>query len=208
MQPALDPLTTDHCPLSTARCRRCQGLGLWIEPSGSVVECPEIAIGNVHTDPNPAAAVIRRSIDRLRFNKIAVNALDFEVAKALIDYTSQKPCPRDVLLGKMFTWTTAPLRQFHYRIEDLRRIWLLPVGSRKDPPAGYWIITELEDFAEWVERSKSAPITQLTTIHRVAKANFPLFAEQLELDFWNNIQVTELPDGSGEAPAVPPVSPE
>lgn len=175
-------------PFAPPTCQRCQGLGLWIEPSGAVATCPEIRVGNAHVDPNPAAVVLKRSVELLRFRKIAINALDFDVAKCLIDYTTKQPCPRDVLLKKMFTWTTSPLRQFHHRIEDLRKIWLLPVGSRKADPSGYWIITELDDFADWVERSKSAPIQQLSTIHRVAKANFPVFAEQMELEFWNDIE--------------------
>ena len=68
-------------------------------------------------------------------------------------------------------------------IEDLRSEWLLPVGARKDDPSGYWIITDAADFAEWFTRSKSSPLTQLTTIHRVARRHFPTFAGQIELDF-------------------------
>ncbi len=66
------------------------------------------------------------------------------------------------------------------------------VGSRKQEPSGYWIITDLEDFKEWFDRVKAAPITQLTTIHRVAKANFPVFAEQIEMDFWTDEEAADV----------------
>jgi hypothetical protein len=87
------------------------------------------------------------------------------------------------------------LRKFHAAIEELRRVWMLPIGSRKDSPAGYWIITDVKDFEEWINRSKSAPITQLTTIYKVAKRNFPIFAEQMELDIFNDAE-NDLPSAA------------
>lgn len=169
-------------------CPRCQDLGVWIEPSGSVQPCPEISVGNPHSEPNAAAKAVQKAIELQRFHGSSVSTFDFEIARTLAGFTSEKPCPRDLLIERHFTWTVSPLRKFHQHIENLRATWLLPVGSRKNDPCGYWIITELDDFSEWVERSKSAPIKQLSTIHRVARANFPVFAEQMEIEFSNDIQ--------------------
>jgi hypothetical protein len=169
-------------------CERCHGIGLWREPNGNIVVCPEIRLMKPHAQPNAAATVLRRSVELLKFRNVPINALDFDIAKSLVAYDTKQPCERDTLLGRHFTWARNPLRHFHAAIEVLRATWLLPVGSRKQAPSGYWIITELDDFADWVRRSKSAPIKQLSTIHAVAKANFPVFAEQLELEFWSDIQ--------------------
>lgn len=168
-------------------CDRCRGIGLWQEPSGAVALCPEIQLRRPHALPKPAAVVLRRSVDLLAFRKLPVNALGFDIARTLVEFTSDDPCPRDVLLDRHFTWARHPLRHFHKAIEELRALWLLPVGSRKSDPSGYWIITEVDDFAAWVERSKAAPIKQLSTIHAVARANFPVFAEQMELEFWKDV---------------------
>jgi hypothetical protein len=88
------------------------------------------------------------------------------------------------------TWLTKPdqIRKLHSWIEELRKSWLLPIGGRKSGFSGYWIITDLEDFKEWIKAVMSAPITQLGTVHKLAKHNFPVFAEQMELDFWKDME--------------------
>ena len=195
------PLTTHHSAVGLPACSICFDTGVWMNPHGLMVECPQQPIVR-HAPPSPAGAVFRRAALNLARRSGPVNAKCFDLGRYLTSWTSERPCERDHLLDKHFSYANSRLRNLHSTVEELRRVWLLPVGSRKDAPSGYWIITELEDFAEWVERSKSAPITQLTTIHRVARANFPVFAEQFELDFWNNIQVTELPEEGGEASVV------
>lgn len=175
-------------------CDRCQNIGMRIGPTGVFEQCPVVAVGQPHAEPNPAGTILRHFADVLRRRHIAPNSHAFDVAKTLTGYTTAEPCPRDVLLDTHFTWTSSRLRKFHHAIEELRSIWLLPVGSRKEEPSGYWIITDVDDFAAWADRYRSAPITQLSTLHRVARANFPLYAEQLELDFWSDIARPESED--------------
>lgn len=173
------------------RCLRCYDLGVWLTPQGYVQPCPVAQIGLPHDELGAAAEMIVRATHRLRRMNVAVNSHVFDVARVLSYYTSQRPCPRQELLKGFFSYTPSgrnSIRNLQGVIEDLRRVWCLPVGSRKDEPSGYWIITDADDFAAWVERAKSAPITQLSTIHRVAKVNFPIFAEQLEFEFWNDVE--------------------
>lgn len=170
------------------QCWQCRDTGIWITPTGMASQCPRRQTGVPHNEPNDAARMLQRAVTRLTARRIVVNPHLFAIARDLTESTSLRPCERDRLIQKHFSYSSSQLRHFHRAVEELRRIWLLPVGSRKDPPAGYWIITTLEDFKAWFERSKSAPITQLTTIHRVAKRNFPIFAEQMELEFWNDFK--------------------
>ena len=174
-----------HMPV----CSICRDTGVWMNPHGLIVRCPQSAAA--HPAQTPGAAVFERAALGLARRGTPVNAKLFEVGRFLSHYSSAEPCERTRLIDAHFNYAASSLRNLHSAIEELRRVWFLPVGSRKDPPAGYWIISELDDFARWVERSKSAPITQLTTIHRVARANWPHFAEQLELEFYADMNVQD-----------------
>jgi hypothetical protein len=173
------------------KCPRCFDIGVWIAPQGDLQQCPVISTGGKHDEPNAAAQLLQRAAATLRERNQVINSQSFNLARVLTYYTSSDPCPREDLINMFFRYLPMSekftLRKFHEAIETLRRYWLLPVGSRKVQPCGYWIITDEADFKEWFERTKAAPITQLTTIHKVAKLNFPIFAEQMELDFFNDL---------------------
>lgn len=173
---------------------------MWLEPKGTVSPCPVIARGDHHSEPNAAALLVHRSIEAMKRGEVRIDSRQFELARKLSQYTTDRPCDRRKILDEFFSYlpmTTAnQLRKFHAAVEDLRRAWVLPIGSRKDSPSGYWIITDQKDFEDWITRSKSAPITQLSTIYKVAKRNFPIFAEQMELDFFNDIRTDDLPSAA------------
>jgi len=174
--------------LDGVACDRCGDLGLQIAPDGLVRKCPSIELGLAHSRPNGAALLIERATRSLMFRKVPVNPLAFEVARALSRRSTDEPAPRQDLLDRFFDWASHQrLRKFHSVIEELRAVWLLPVASRKQVPHGYWIATDEADFRDWVERSMRAPVRQLTTIHAVARANFPVLAEQLEFEFWRDM---------------------
>lgn len=172
---------------SVRRCHECQDIGFVVSKDGEFNWCWRARAGAEHNKQSPAAFVLQRAVEQLRIAKITIEPHIFYVARQIAAGTSAEPVKREKLIEGNFTYSKSPLRMFHKAVETLRSVWLLPVGSRKEAPAGYWICTDQKDFAEWVERAKSAPVTQLSTIHRVAKRNFPLFAEQLELQFFNDI---------------------
>lgn len=171
-------------------CPRCLDTGVWLSPRNEVLVCPKIQLGEKHADANESSLILRKSANRMFREKKFIHAFEFELARVLTHYSNTFPCQRDHLFDFLFADTNldfrGKLRKFHSLVEALRKDWLLPIGSRKTDPSGYWIITELRDYKDWVNRARSAPITQLSTIHRNAKFNFPEFAEQLELEFWND----------------------
>jgi hypothetical protein len=181
-------------------CTICSDFGMWLTPKGDVLPCPVIARGDYHNAPNAAAMLVHGSLAALKQADARIDSRQFELARKLSSFATDRPCDRREILSEFFSYLPMSdanqLRKFHAAIEDLRRVWLLPIGSRKDAPSGYWIITDQKDFEQWFERSKSAPITQLSTIYKVAKRNFPIFAEQLELDFWNDVQTDDLPSAA------------
>lgn len=176
----------------TPRCFHCGDLGFDVGADGTVSTCWRLRAGAAHNAPNAAAAMIERACRSLMIEKVAIDQHCFHVAKTLTQYAADRPCNRDWLIDAHFRHTPSRLRGLATVIERLRSVWLLPVGSRKDTPSGYWIITDADDFRAWVNRAKSAPVTQLTTIHRVAKRNFPVFADQLELDFWRDMSPQQM----------------
>ena len=163
------------------RCFECGDVGIVLRHP-IPERCWRAKAGAGHNQPNPAAVVLDRTVWNLVKRGIVIQPQHFELAAILTRHSSARPFQRErEMLGH---WRPdLSLRSFMGVIEDLRRVWLLPVAGRKEPPAGYWIAADLEDFAEWVARARRAPITQLATIHRVARANFPAFADQLELEF-------------------------
>lgn len=173
-------------------CYRCLNTGLFLSPDNKIETCPilEHARGT-HNLPNNASIVLRRSVEILGGRRIWINPQSFDLARLLTNFDSTEPCPRHEIFETFYDSSAMSyanqLRKFHALIEELRAVWLLPIGSRKIEPSGYWIITDLTDFKNWVDRVKCAPITQLSTIHKVARHNFPVFAEQMELDFWSDI---------------------
>ena len=176
-------------------CQRCFDTGVWLSPRNEVLVCPRVQLGELHAEPNEASLILRKSANRMFQQKKFIYAFEFELARILTHYSSTFPCHRDLLFEFLFADTNlderGKLRKFHGFVEALRKVWLLPIGSRKCEPSGYWLITDLKDYKDWLKRTTSAPITQLTTIHRNARFNFPEFAEQLELEFWKDMEVAQ-----------------
>lgn len=175
--------------IDTYHCDRCGGYGIWLTPKGLIAECPNYQLRlNNHPAPGAAAQSVLTAGYKLAARLHTVLTQPFDIARALTRGTTTRPIDRDYLITKYVGTGGGSLRRFHHVIEELRAVWHLPVASRKDTPHGYWIATDVDDFREWVARAKSAPISQLSTIHAVAKANFPVFAEQLELEFWSDME--------------------
>lgn len=181
--------------LFSRRCERCFDTGLWLTFAGDIAPCPESHWWAYHPTGNAASEMLKRCSSRLRDKP---NALAFDLARVLTHFTSSSPCPTYRLLDYFFGDTqlehTVRLRKLAQMIEELRRVWTLPVGSRKDAPYGYWIITDLDDCKAWLRAATAAPRTQLVNIWRSAKAAFPVLAGQQEFAFMETIQTEDLGD--------------
>lgn len=138
---------------------------------------------------NEAAQLVWTLLGRIALRP---GRMAFDLAQALTHFTSESPCDTRLLLDYLFADTRMShherLRKLAHLVEDLRRVWLLPVGSRRTAPAGYWIITDLDDCMAWLRAASSAPKTQLATIWRSAKAAFPVLAGQGEFEFMNGVE--------------------
>lgn len=175
-----------------AACPKCFDTNIWLTPENLVRQCPMIPGG--HRAPNSAAQMVKRAARRLNELELWVNQSCFDLARILTHYSTGKPCSRQSLFEHFFDGNhteSYKLRKFHSWIEELRTVWLLPVGSRKDEPSGYWIISDLEDCKNWLRHANAAPIKQLSTNWKVAKNNFPKLAGQKEFEFMNYLESVE-----------------
>lgn len=189
-----DPWSNEHLydePTASfgGQCPRCGNVGIWLTPRGIIAECPNLQLKfNDHPAMNEAAEKVLRAGRHLADCGLIASPVCFDVARALTQFTTLGPCGREYLMDKYFRWSKAGrLREFHAVIEQLRRVWLLPVASRGSTPAGYWIALSQADFAEWVERAAKPSRTKLATIFRLAKSHWPVYGKQLELEFGDEL---------------------
>ena len=168
-----------------AQCGTCLDTTLWRNVSGKVEFCPQS--GRIPHQPRNAAAVrLMRAVTDKQSRGEFIDARVFDVARILTHYSSHIPCSRSLIediFFDMFHSKNHKIRTIFGWIETLRADWLLPIGSRKYEPHGYWIITDPGDFIIWQKENMSAALTQLKTNYRVFRKNFPVMAGQKEFDF-------------------------
>lgn len=173
-------------------CGWCFRIGYRIAPQGGVERCPTLVMGEPHVDITPEGEAISRAIRRVNEIKLPPDPLHFDIARTIAKIGSTKsPCKSGDLIERHFSYVIGPenrRRLVTRNVQFLRDIWRLPLCSRKDAPAGYWISVDAEDFGQWVKTAANEPITRHATIRRVARANWPQFAEQMELDFVSELK--------------------
>jgi hypothetical protein len=118
---------------------------------------------------HPAAALLSRAIRRRFTSELPVDDRPFQLACLLTHFSTARPIARLPLQELM----QISEREFKKQIEALRRDWLLPIGSRKGPPNGYWIITNEEDFIAWHKHFRQQALTEFSTANQLMEQNFP-----------------------------------
>jgi hypothetical protein len=176
-------------------CPNCWNSGLVFSPSKTIQVCPRIQMNPKAHPINSASRFIQKASTFLNDRVIALNELQFDLARILCNFTSSRPIKcrelEQYFLGFTALDAEAKRRKILAMVSDLKGKWNLPVGSSRSAPEGFWMISTLEEFKEQVKRDSSQPITSLTTIHSVARRCFPEFAEQMQLDFFENVEKAE-----------------
>ena len=118
---------------------------------------------------NAATALLSRAIRRRLDAEQPIEDRPFQLACLLTHFTTNRPIKRAPLQEMMERGE----REFKKQIEVLRRDWLLPIGSRKGTPNGYWIITSEADFREWHQHFRRQALTEFATANKLLEQNFP-----------------------------------
>lgn len=128
--------------------------------------------------PDAGAKLMRAVYERIAANKL-INKQQFDFARALVKSTVNNPVPLQILM-RHFDTSDRTIKSY---IESLRTEWLLPIGSSKFPPSGYYWIYTAEEFKAWLEAYLSQPREEFRTAYRMLRANFPELAGQIKFDF-------------------------
>lgn len=147
-------------------CRECWDTGLAPRPAnrGRCAVCTESK-----DEPNAAALLLAQAIRRRMQAEQPVDERPFQLACLLTHFSTKKPIPRAPLQELMEIGE----RDFKKVVEVLRRDWLLPIGSRKGRPNGYWIITNEDDFLRWHQHFRQQALTEFSTANKLMERNFP-----------------------------------
>jgi hypothetical protein len=178
-------------------CPNCKNTTLFRNQHGNIVSCPS----GCRKENDFAVKALKRSIESQRTRGAAIDGILFATAQILLTHSREQPIKRTELEQQILrnfpdaTIGKNPERTVQGWIETLRKEWVLPVGSSKSEPAGYFFMRDADDLEKWRREASSAPITALATIYRVVKNYLPLFAGQLEFadfdfssEIWNEVQ--------------------
>lgn len=168
------PPSPGHVSIA-AECRACLDTGITLPPNYELGAC---AVCHTATQTRAGSMLWDRFVYREVANKSLV-PMTIAIGRVLTHYRSEMPCPREALEG----YFDLSERMVKKRIEELRKEWLLPIGSRKDEPHGYWFISTAAEFLEWHRRYRAQAMTEITTGYAVMRANFPELAGQGKFDF-------------------------
>lgn len=162
--------------LEGVKCFECLDTNLQIGLYG--VQACDKCSGARLSRSNAATMLARVIFNRLE-RKQTVEPMLVQLARILTRFSSENPMPGAMLEVHL----RLDYRTAKSMIETLRRDYLLPIGSRKGQPNGYWIMTTATEFIEWDRQFRSSAISVFATSYRLMRANFPALAGQTSLDF-------------------------
>jgi hypothetical protein len=156
---------SDH-PQFFFDCSICWDTGLIVEKKygGNCLAC--------HAREAPltdARRLLMKALRRRLHANQAIEERPYRLACLLTHFTTTRPISRPPIQE----WLGVAEREFKKQIEHLRRDWLLPIGSRKGRPNGYWIITNEADFLSWHEHFRRQALTEFSTAAELMRQNFP-----------------------------------
>lgn len=173
--------TSFHFWSHPGACNQCwDSTLLWI-PGQGVQRCSPCIQSQITL--SPAAKRLAETVwSRVERNQ-EVRPQVLLTARLLIHSTVDAPVSGISLEGQL----RCTEREVKTVAQELRREWLLPIGSSRRPPFGYYWMHTAEDFLNWSRVYRSQAIDELVTLYKLQRANFAELAGQQPLDFINLI---------------------
>ena len=85
-------------------------------------------------------------------------------------------------------YVCATPRDVKAAVEELRADWLLPIGSSRGAPHGYYWIRSAAEYLAWSRSYRAQAIQSLVTMHRLGAHNFAELAGQDSFSFAREIE--------------------
>lgn len=164
---------------SHSQCGYCFDTGVTVSCCDDIGDCGFCHAANL----SQGGRMIFESVAYRTAKDLPLGGDQIRLARALAHFTGDGP----ISLKALQNWLGRPgddgAREIKRLIAELRREWLLPVGSRKGQPNGYWMIRTAGEFLDWHRRYRAQALTEITTGYAVMRANFPDLAGQGKFTF-------------------------
>jgi hypothetical protein len=131
---------------------------------------------------SPALRLSERIFQRAE-KCLPVDVRELVMSRALVHATPHVPAPRHLLMSLL----GATEREVKDIARTLRREWVLPVGSNRRKPYGYYWISTAEEYLEWSRPYRAQALDELVTEHKLRQL-FPELAGQSSFDFVHDLQ--------------------
>jgi hypothetical protein len=161
------------------QCADCWDSTITYTPDG-LKKCAPCLSGKVSPRAERLAECVWARIDK----KKGVEPPVLNVARLLIHATVENPLSNFTLQG----YLRSTEREIKAAVRELRREWLLPIGSSRRAPTGYFWIETAAAFIEWARVYRSQAIDELATLYKLQRANFPDLAGQESFKFVEAIE--------------------
>lgn len=177
-------LITHHSSLAASAngdaCPECSDTGIAMQLYGPS-ECKVCAYKE--RPFNPTARRIHDCVLELIARGTKIDAQLWEVARALAHSSFDAPVPGEKLQAKL----GIDRRTLSDRMKRLRDEWFLPALATRQKPTGYYVATRPEHFELWRRHTYGQAMSELVTLYRLQRSNFPELAGQQTLDFVNAV---------------------
>lgn len=162
-------------------CPLCWDTSVVLTAEGKFERCERCVRASVDFSPEATtlAACLWRRVEKKQY----VDHKIFAFARALVHATRETTVSRSTLMSLL----SASERDVKNYARTLRSEWVLPVGSSRQKPSGYFWIRTAEEFFEWSRAFRNQALDQLVTEHRLRQL-FPALAGQSSFDFVSDLQ--------------------
>jgi hypothetical protein len=166
--------------LRLGNCPVCWDTGVWWTPTQGFQGCVESHAVEFSAPALRLAATLWQRIEK----KQAVEPQVFQLARHCVHARLESPVPSHRLEALL----RATRREINAWVEELRDEWVLPIGSRRAAPSGYYWMTSAAEYIAWSRVYRAQAIRSLVIMHRLGQHNYPELAGQTAFDFTQEVE--------------------
>lgn len=163
----------------SANCGECLGTGIAVTSKGPG-RCTLCHADEVQFSEAAARLAVRLWV--LQDKEQTVDPQTLKLARLLTHATFETPL-QGRLLREHFNLSERDLKS---HVESLRAEWVLPIGSHRQPPYGYYWMRSPEEFQHWLRTMRAQAMRELVVAYRLFNEVYPELAGQESFDFAND----------------------
>jgi AraC-like DNA-binding protein len=170
-------------------CPDCQDTGWARHPKGGVIRCRRCQPLPENSHPEASGFKSMKSLASESLKEIG--GMRYEGASGqlrtdeqkLLDLIRPHSYEHPIKIKDLMAATGYDERRIKDLCRTLRDYHLFPIGASRQEPAGIFWITTAEAFLKYFHTIRAQALSELSTLHRMARKHFPELAGQLKLEF-------------------------